>query len=150
MFFSQGLFFSNSHSIGSQFLFLGHLRLRQAQPQSLRCHGVGTGLARKLTMPVDLFVDTILQKPDRYLLASRKTETRSFKLTFIRRRPYDLDPGTLIKVSSSCVERNQAVSKQNTVTASYCSSLMQIRNQRQTVHELCIFTEFDSAKEIKF
>ena len=150
MFFSQGLFFSNSHSIGSQFLFLGHLRLRQAQPQSLRCHGVGTGLARKLTMPVDLFVDTILQKPDRYLLASRKTETRSFKLTFIRRCPYDLDPGTLIKVSSSCVERKQVFTKQNTVTAPYCSSLMQIRNRRQTVHELCRFTEYDSAKEIKF
>ena len=37
MFFSQGLFFSNSHSIGSQFLLLGHLRLRQAQPQSQLC-----------------------------------------------------------------------------------------------------------------
>ena len=100
-------------------------------------------------MPVDLFVDTILQKPDRYSLASRKTETRSFKLTFIR-RPYDLDPGTLIKVSSSCVERKQVFTKQNTETTPCCSSLMQIRNQRQTVHELCRFTEFDSAKEIKF
>ena len=75
-------------------------------------------------MPVDLFVDTILQNLDRYSLALRKTETPSFKLTFIRRRPYDLDPGKLIKVSSTCVERKQAVSKQNTVTASYCSSLM--------------------------
>ena len=46
--------------------------------------------------------NSAVQKPDRYPLASRKTETRSFKLTFIR-RPYDLDPGTLIKVSSSCV-----------------------------------------------
>ena len=34
--FSQGLFFSNSHSIGSQFLLLGRLRLRQAQLKSLR------------------------------------------------------------------------------------------------------------------
>ena len=102
-------------------------------------------------MLVDLSVDTILQKPDRYSLASRKTETRSFKLTFIR-RPYDLDHGTLIKVSSSCVWKENKLCP-NRIKQLPLIALHRCRSgikDKLYVHELCRFTEFDSAKEIKF